>query len=61
MENKLIPCTPELERLRIFLRISSHLKKNSAARSLLVAKYYEGLPPYTEEELMNIPWTGRYG
>lgn len=61
MKNELIPCTPELERLKYFLRALSRMKKNYAVSRVRVAKYYEGLPPYTEEELMNTPWTGLAG
>lgn len=53
MDADLIPCTVELERLEIFLRAWSQLKKNAADSRVRVARYYEGRPPYSEEELVN--------
>lgn len=61
MDNELIPCTAELERLKTFLLALSQMKKNYAARRVEISKFYAGLPPYTEEELMNTPWTGLAG
>lgn len=50
METELIPCTVELEHLKIFLRTLSQLKKNVVHRRFFPDKYYKDLAP--------MPWTG---
>lgn len=61
---ELIPCTGELERLKCAFR---NARLQSEARRRLRGMQRQeifdqaGRPPYTEEELMNTPWTGRYG
>jgi hypothetical protein len=57
-EPDLIPCTPALERLKIFWRIRSQFITNAKASRIRVAKFYEGRPPYDEKELMNTAYAG---
>lgn len=52
MNDELIPCTVELERLKIFLGVWRQLKKNVKARRFFPDEYYADLPPYTIKELM---------
>lgn len=58
-DENLIPCTPELDRLRIFLAVNAAGRALSHKARVLMAEYYDGVPPYSEEELRNTPWTGR--
>lgn len=44
MNDELIPCTVELERLKIFLKVLSQLKKNARARRFFPDEYYKDLP-----------------
>lgn len=41
---ELIPCTVELERLKIFLKVLSQLKKNAKVRRFFPDEYYADLP-----------------
>lgn len=59
MNSELIPCTPELDRLKIFLAVNAAGRALNQKARLLIAEYYDGLPPYSEEELLNTPWVGR--